>query len=103
MMIAAATLGMVERQDDERDMSMSRGLLGVEPHPLHADSAPIITVVSTGARDPLGRGMLGGSRNVVSLLGPERDGAAIIEAGRVRLAAGSMEAALRVIRPAVRM
>lgn len=103
LMTVAAALGMAGCQGVERNLSMSQGLLRVEPHPIHADSVRIITVVSMGALDPLGRGTPGGNRNVVrSLLGPECDGAVIIEEGRVRLTTGRVEAALRVICPAVR-
>jgi hypothetical protein len=86
----------------ERNMSMTNGMLRIEPHPIHADSVRIVTISSTVLADPLGRGTPNGYRNVVdSLFGQECYDAPIIEEGRVRMQNGREDAALRVICPAV--
>jgi hypothetical protein len=104
MMAALVAAGALAGcQATERNMSLSQGMLRVEPHPLHADSVRIITIVSPVALDPLGRGTPEGNRNVVrSVLGDRCADAQIIEEGRVRLAGDRWDAALRVICPAAR-
>lgn len=102
LMIVAA-LGLAGCQAAERNMSMASGMLRVEPHPVHADSIRIITIITAVGLDPLGRGTPEGNRNVVvSLLGPACADAPIIEEGRVRQVSGRTDAALRVICPAAR-
>lgn len=101
--IVAAALVLAGCQGMERDASLTRGMLRVEPHPIHADSVRIITLISPVALDPLGRGTPEGNRNVVhSSLGDRCADAPIIEEGRVRLAGDRWFAALRVICPAAR-
>lgn len=100
----AAVVALAGCQGVERQGSLAYGLLRAEPHPMHADSVRVITVVSSmGALDPLGRGTAEGNRTVVrSLLGDRCADAQIIEEGRVRLAGDRWDAALRVICPAAR-
>lgn len=93
-------------QQMETGMAVTHGMLRFEPHPAHADSIRILTIVSPVAMDPLGRGTPEGNRTVVrNLLGEECASAQIIEEGRMRVRAmGSGEfAALRVICPAARV
>lgn len=103
LIIVAAALTLAGCQGMERDASLMRGMLRVEPHPVHADSVRIIPIISPVALDPLGRGTPGGNRNVThSALGDRCADATIIEEGRVRLAGDRWFAALRVICPAAR-
>lgn len=103
MAALVAVVGLAGCAAIERDLSMGRGVLRVEPHPEHADSVRIVTMVSTSALDPLGRGGPDGPRNVVrATLGDRCADAPIIEEGRVRTAGGRWDATLRVICPAAR-
>jgi hypothetical protein len=102
LMTLLAATSLAACAQTERNLSMANGMLRVEPHPIHADSARVTTVSSPVLLDPLGRGTPEGYRNVVvSLLGPKCANAPIIEEGRVRLTTGREDAALRVICPAV--
>lgn len=92
-------------QQMETGMAVTHGMLRFEPHPVHADSVRVLTIVSPVAMDPLGRGTAEGNRTVVrNLLGEECADAQIIEEGRMRVRAmgGGQFAALRVICPAAR-
>jgi hypothetical protein len=103
--ITAAALGLalLGCAKMEANMSMSYGLLRVEPHPVYADSVRVTTVASTVLLDPLGRGTPEGPRNVVNaLFGDKCKDAPIIEEGRIKLAAGREDAVLRVICPEAR-
>jgi hypothetical protein len=103
-MLAAALVAGCQQM--ETGMAVTHGMLRFEPHPLHADSVRLLTIVSPVALDPLGRGTPDGNRTVVrNLLGEQCADAQIIEEGRIRVAAmGSGEfAALRVICPAARV
>jgi hypothetical protein len=103
--ITAAALGLTLMGCAKMDaaMSMSQGLLRVEPHPVHADSVRVTTVASTVLLDPLGRGTPEGPRNVVNaLFGDKCKDAPIIEEGRVKFAGNREDAVLRVICPAAR-
>jgi hypothetical protein len=103
--ITAAALGLalLGCAKMEANMSMSYGLLRVEPHPVYADSVRVTTVASTVLLDPLGRGTPEGPRNVVNaLFGEKCKDAPIIEEGRIKLDAGREDAVLRVICPAAR-
>src|SRR4051812_24037849 len=96
LVVLAAAAGVSGCAKGELHSSLTYGLLRVEPHPIHADSAKVTTVASTMLLDPLGRGTSEGYRNVViSLFGPECANAPIIEEGRVRLVTGREDAVLR--------
>lgn len=103
LLIVAAAAGLAGCQGMERSASLMYGMLRVEPHPQYADSVRIVTQITMGPLDPLGRGTPEGPRNVTrSALGDRCADAPIIEEGRVRLAGDRWFAALRVICPAAR-
>jgi hypothetical protein len=109
IVVAAALVALTGCQATETAGSLTMGLIRVEPHQMHADSARVVMVTPESGQmllDPLQRGTPSAREALLRRLFPDCPDATVIEEGALRVFVGAgtrVDRAFRVICPAARL